>query len=108
MFSSGRENFATIGCVALYTDQPPCYIFLPYRHLNRHLKRWQRQAAGPLTENLPNVCLVNDLQVLTDGSNRTAVRASRKETLHQGTLSRLSSRWVCFTPCRLFCMARLF
>ena len=54
-----------------------------------------RQAAGPLTENLPNVCLVNDLAVLTDSFHRFAVKASRKESLHQGTMSRLSSRVVC-------------
>ena len=53
-----------------------------------------RQAAGPLTENLPNVCLVNKLAVLTDSFHRVAVRVSRKESLHQGTTSRLSSRVV--------------
>ena len=54
-----------------------------------------RQAAGPLTENLPNVCLVNELPVLTDSFHRVAVKASRKESLHQGTMSRLSSHVVC-------------
>jgi hypothetical protein len=57
--------------VALYSPHPTCYIFLPYRHL-------MRQAAGPLTENLPNVCPVNDLAVLTDSFHRFAVKASRK------------------------------
>src|SRR5579862_6902073 len=31
---SGLENYATIPCVALYTQSPACYIFLPYRHPN--------------------------------------------------------------------------
>src|SRR2546427_619604 len=55
----------------------------------------KRQAAGPLTENLPNVCLVNELAVLTGSSQRVASRASREPSLHQGTLNRLSSRVVC-------------
>src|SRR6266404_5660010 len=55
----------------------------------------KRQAAGPLTENLPNVCLVNELAVLTDRSRCLATRTSREPSLHQGTLSRLSSRVVC-------------
>ena len=55
----------------------------------------KRQAAGPLTENLPNVCLVNDLAVLTDRFRCSATKASRKESLHQGTMSCLSSRVVC-------------
>src|SRR5437016_4106288 len=54
-----------------------------------------RQAAGPLTENLPNVCLVNDLEVLTGRVRSNATNTSRKESLHQGTMSRLSSRAVC-------------
>src|SRR5438132_13710195 len=54
-----------------------------------------RQAAGPLTENLPNVCLVNDLEVLTGSVRCNATNASRKESLHQGTMSRLSSGVVC-------------
>lgn len=55
----------------------------------------KRQAAGPLTENLPNVCLVNELQALTDRSPRSAARISREGSLHKGTLSRLSSYVVC-------------
>src|SRR5882762_8723080 len=55
----------------------------------------KRQAAGPLTENLPNVCLVNELAVLTGSSQRVASRASREPSLHQGKLNRLSSRVVC-------------
>src|SRR5258708_31780568 len=54
----------------------------------------KRQAAGPLTENLPNVCLVNELAVLTGSWQRVALRASREPSLHQGTLNRLSSRVV--------------
>src|SRR2546428_13141329 len=53
-----------------------------------------RQAAGPLTENLPNVCLVNDLEVLTGSVRCNATSASRKESLHQGRMSRLASRVV--------------
>ena len=56
-----------------------------------------RQAAGPLTENLPNVCLVNKLAVLTDSSRCQATGASQKESLHQGTLGRLFSREVCLS-----------
>src|SRR5258708_1106437 len=55
----------------------------------------KRQAARPLTENLPNVCLVNELAVLTGSFHRSAVRVSREPSLHQGTLTRLSSRVVC-------------
>src|SRR5262249_4790579 len=95
-------------CVGLYTRRPPCYLFFPYRHPNFAIEKWQRQAAGPLTENLPNVCLVNDLQVLTDSSNGSAVRAWRKVTLHQGKLSGVSSRGECLAPCPCSCMARLF
>src|SRR5882672_7829180 len=54
-----------------------------------------RQAAGPLTENLPNVCLVNELPVLTDSFRCLTTGASREPSLHQGTTSRLSSRFVC-------------
>src|SRR6266404_1319756 len=59
-----------------------------------------RQAAGPLTENPPNVCLVNDLEVLTGSVRCNATNASRKESLHQGTTSRLSSRVVCLNAQR--------
>ena len=59
-----------------------------------------RQAAGPLTENLPNVCLVNELPVLTDSFRCSATRVSRETSLHQGTMSRLSSRFVCLNARR--------
>src|SRR2546429_8407499 len=54
----------------------------------------KRQAAGPLTENLPNVCLVNELPALPGSFRCYATKASRKQSLHQGTISRLSSREV--------------
>ncbi len=65
----------------------------------------KRQAAGPLTENLPNVCLLNELPgelpVLTGGLYCTAAKASREQSLHQGTISRLSSREVCSNAQRI-------
>src|SRR5579859_1695215 len=59
---------------------------------------FQRQAAGPLTENLPNVCLFNGL-ALNEAPNRYPVGMLRKDTSNWGILSRLSSRVVCPAPC---------
>ena len=58
----------------------------------------QRQAAGPLTENLPNVCLFNGL-ALNEAPNRNPVGMLRKDTSNWGILSRLSSRAVCPATC---------
>ena len=41
------------------------------------------------------MCLVNELPALADRFHRSAVKTSREESLHQGTMIRLSSRVVC-------------
>ena len=58
----------------------------------------QRQAAGPLTENLPNVCLFNGL-ALNEAPNRSTVGMLRKDTSNRGVLTRLSLHVRVAGPC---------
>jgi len=63
-----------------------------------HLKRWQRQAAGPLTENLPNVCLFNDLRVLTDSFHRKRGASLARRNPPSGNAESSLFALVCLAP----------